>query len=365
MSHAAVIQLGERLDHASVQEVLQPLERALARRATPIVVDLGRVEAFDSTGLGAVLEGMRRARARGIEVKLRGLSPPMLELFSLVSVERLLAPPPPPPGLDPIARTGAMFEPLWHAAAGVGRVALETLHAIAVAPWRGRGHGLRLDRTAIEMDHAANGALAITALISFLLGLVLAMQAWVQLRVWGAEIYMADMVGVSVTSEIGPLMTAIILAARSGGSNAAQLGAMTIGEEIDALVQMGVHPIRFLVAPKVLALAFAAVALGCLFEATAICGGALFALGIAGIDPGAYLAQTQQAVHLGEFLVGMVKCLLFGASVGVIGCALGLRVAGGSAGVARATTNAVVVSIFVVIVMDAAFVTAQRLLPST
>ena len=156
-------------------------------------------------------------------------------------------------------------------------------------------------------------------------------------------------------------MTAIILAARSGSSNAAQLGSMVIGEEIDALTQMGVHPIRFLVVPKVLALASASVALGLLFDAVAICGGALFALAVGGIEPGAYLEQTQQAVHLGDYVVGKSKCLVFGACVGVVGCALGLRVQGGSEGVARATTNAVVVSIFMVIVIDAVFVTAQQL----
>ncbi|HLQ36306.1 MAG TPA: ABC transporter permease, partial [Planctomycetota bacterium] len=201
-------------------------------------------------------------------------------------------------------------------------------------------------------------------LISFLLGLILAMQAYVQLRVWGAEIYVADMVGVSVLTEIGPLMTAIVLAARSASSNAAQLGAMVVGEEIDALRQMGIHPVRFLVVPKVLACAFAAVALSVIFDVVAMAGGALFAWAVAGIEVGAYQEQTRQALHLADFLVASVKALSFGACVGVVGCALGMRVQGGSQGVGRVTTNAVVLSIFLIILIDAAFVTMQRMVLS-
>lgn len=362
MQESAIIEVEQRLDRDAVKPLLRDLDGALSG-ARAVVLDLGRVDAFDSAGLGAVVEGMRRARSRGREVRLRGLSDPMLEFFSLVSVERLLEPPPrPAKRLDPFSRVGAAFEPLWSAGVHVVQLAIQTARATLVEPFA--GHRLRLDRIAVELDHAGNGALPIVALISFLLGLVLAMQAYVQLRVWGAEIYMADMVGVSVVTEIGPLMTAILLAARSGGSNAAQLGSMSIGEELDALRQMGVRPVPYLVVPKVLALAITTVALGLLFDVVAICGGSLFAMVVAGIPAPAYLDQTQQAVMLGDFAVGKLKCLVFGACIGVIGCGLGLRVRAGADGVARATTNAVVVSIFVIIVLDAIFVTAQRLLLS-
>jgi phospholipid/cholesterol/gamma-HCH transport system permease protein len=172
------------------------------------------------------------------------------------------------------------------------------------------------------------------------------------------------MVGVAVVTEIGPLMTAIVLAARSGSSNAAQLGTMVVSEEIDALRQMGVHPLRFLVVPKVLALAFAAVALSLVFDVVAMCGGALFAYVAAGIELAAYQVQTRQALNLPDFLAATVKSGVFGSCVGVIGCALGLRVRGGSVGVGSATTNAVVFSVFLIILIDAAFVTLQRMVLS-
>ncbi len=358
----AVIDVAERLDRDGVRDVVRDLDRALRAQRSPVVLDLGRAEVFDSAGLAAVVDGIRRARRQGVEVKLRGLSDSMREFFSLVSVDRLIADREPPPREHAVTKVGAAVEPTWRTFADLAALGVQTARETILSPLRGRR--LRLDRAVLEVDHAANGGLPIVVLISFLLGLVLAMQAYVQLRIWGAEIYIADMVGVSVTSEIGPLMTAIILAARSGGSNAAQLGSMTIGEEVDALVQMGVHPIRFLVVPKVIALAFASVALGLVFDAVAICGGALFAFTVAEIEPGAYLEQTRTALQVDEFTVGKLKSLVFGAAVGIVSCGLGLKVRGGSEGVARATTNAVVLGIFLIIVIDAVFVSVQRMILS-
>lgn len=356
----ATIKAGRALDRGSVVELVQQLDREVRSRPGRVTLDLGDVEAFDSAGLGGVVEGMRAAGLHGVEVRLRGLSQPMLDFFSLVSVQRLLQPTAAAARPSAVEQLGAAVEPMLRGAAAVVRTARDSLRALLLDPLR--GHPVRLDRTVVEIDQCAAGALPIAALIAFLLGLILAMQAFVQLRIWGAEIYMADMVGVSVVSEIGPLMTAIILAARSGSSNAAQLGAMVVGEEIDALQQMGISPLRFLVLPKVLACAFSAVALGVIFDVVAICGGALFGWAVAGIDPGAYQEQTRQALQLSDFLVAMLKSVTFGASVGVVGCSLGLRVQGGSIGVGRATTNAVVLGIFLIIVTDAVFVTAQRML---
>jgi phospholipid/cholesterol/gamma-HCH transport system permease protein len=348
------------LDRSTVGRLVDDIERAVRGRPGRVTVDLGAVEAFDSTGLGGVVAGLRRAHAAGVELKLKGLSQPMLDFFSLVSVQRLVSPEPRASREDPVRRLGGWVEPMVDGALAVLRTGLAAAQELLLGPFRGRP--LRLDRTAIEVDHCAAGALPIVALIAFLLGLILAMQAWVQLRVWGAEIYMADMVGVSVLAEIGPLMTAIVLAARSGSRNAAQLGAMVVSEEIQALEQMGIRPLRFLVLPKVVACAFAAVALGIVFDVVAMCGGALFAWGVAAIEPDAFAEQLRQALTLSDFVVAQAKAATFGVAVGVVGCALGLRVQDGSEGVGRATTNSVVLGIFLVIVVDAVFVTCQRML---
>jgi len=358
----SVIRVGSKLDGVAAGGLVGTVTERLRGGPARLVLDLSAVQAFDSAGMGGVLEAMRRARARGSELRVKGASAAMLEFLSLVSVERLLAPGAPVAKEDPISRLGAFVMPAIAGAGAVAHMALATAGSLVTRPFRRRA--LRLDRICAEIETAALGALPIVSLIAFLLGLILAMQAWVQLRVWGAEIYMADMVGVSVVTEIGPLMTAIVLAARSGGSNAAQLGAMVVSEEIDALRQMGVHAVRFLVVPKVVALGFAALALGLLFDVIAMCGGALFALLKADVELAAYREQTRQALAVADLLIASGKSVAFGLTIGVVGCALGLRVRGGSVGVARATTNAVVASIFLISVLDALFVTVQRLVLS-
>ncbi len=356
----ATIALGKCLDRTTAAALLADLDREIRSKPTRLVLDLGEVGTFDSAGLSTVVEGMRRAREHGVEVRLRGLSQPMLDFFSLVSIDRLAGKPPPAAEKpNPVERLGALVEPKIDGLLGVLRTAGEVIEAVTVGPFRGQR--LRLDRTAMEIDQCAGGALPIILLIAFLLGLILAMQAWVQLRIFGCEIYVADMVGVSVMSEIGPLMTAIALAARSGSSNAAQLGSMVVGEEIDALKQMGIRPTGFLVVPKVLACAVSAIMLTVIFDVVGICGGALFAWGVADIEFLAFSAQLKQALHLSDFAFATFKSLSFGFIIGVVGCSLGLRVQGGSEGVGRATTNAVVVGIFLIIVVDAVFVTVQRL----
>jgi phospholipid/cholesterol/gamma-HCH transport system permease protein len=356
----ATIAVGNALDRLTAAKVMADLDREVRARPSRLTLDLGQVASFDSAGLSTIVEGMRKAKEHGVEVRLRGLSQPMLDFFSLLSIDRLAAAAPPrQKRLDFVRRLGAWVEPKVDRLIGVVRTSAEVGTAVVLGPFRGQR--LRFDRTAMEIDQCAGGALPIVVLIGFLLGLILAMQAYVQLRVFGCEIYVADMVGVAVMSEIGPLMTAIALAARSSSSNAAQIGAMVVGEEIDALKQMGIQPIGFLVVPKVVACAVSAVALTVVFDVVAMCGGALFAWGVADIEWLAFQAQLRQALQLSDFAVATAKSLAFGAIVGLVGCALGLRVTGGSEGVGRATTNSVVLSIFLIICTDAVFVTFQRL----
>lgn len=348
------------LDRSTVGRLCDELDRELRAKPDRLYLDLGAVESFDSAGLGGVVAGMRAASAAGVELKLKGLNRAMLDFFSLVSVQRLVQPPVSPARTDPVTWLGASVEPVLDGGLAVLRTAGATAHELLLGPFRKRP--LRLDRTAEEVDHCAAGALPIVALIAFLMGLILAMQAFVQLRVFGAEIVMADMVGVSILAEIGPLMTAIVLAARTGSRNAAQLGAMVVSEEIQALEQMGIRPLAYLVLPKVVACAFAALSLTVVFDVVGMCGGALFAWAVADLGFDEFAEELRGALSLHDFVVALLKSTTFGASIGVIGCALGLRVQDGSEGVGRATTNAVVVGIFLVIVVDAMFATCQHLL---
>lgn len=185
-----------------------------------------------------------------------------------------------------IERVGWRLEPMVEALRGVLAMAGETLVGILVWPLRRRRW--RMDRIAMELDGAFLGALPIVVLI-----------------------------GVSIVYEIGPLMTGIILAARSGSSNAAQLGSMVVSEELDALKQMGVQPLSYLVIPKILALAFTVLSLDLLFDCVAILGGAVFSYFVADIRSNAYLSRTSEALALTGFFVAAAKCTVFGWLAGV------------------------------------------------
>jgi phospholipid/cholesterol/gamma-HCH transport system permease protein len=173
-------------------------------------------------------------------------------------------------------------------------------------------------------------------------------------------LFVADAVALSVTSEIGPLMTAILVAARSGSAMTARLGTMVVNEEVDALQQMGIGKTEYLVLPNILGLAISLPLLSVVFAAVALAGGALFMALMTGIDPGIYAEQTRQALQVGDLLLALLKCTLFGILIGTVASTLGLGVSNGSIGVGRATTQTVVVSIFLVILVVALFVALQR-----
>jgi len=191
--------------------------------------------------------------------------------------------------------------------------------------------------------------------INFLVGLVTAFQAAIQLRQFGANIFVADLVGLSMTRELAPLMTAIIVAGRSGAAFSAELGTMRVSEEVDALRTLGFDPYQFLVFPRVLTLVVALPLLTILADAVGIAGGLLVAMLGLDITPNAYLIQTQKAVELWDVFSGCLKAAVFGLNIALIACQRGLSARGGADGVGRATTSAVVTSLFAIVVLDAIF----------
>ena len=205
------------------------------------------------------------------------------------------------------------------------------------------------------MERVGADGLPIVVLISALLGLILGFQAAVQLKQFGANIFVADLVGLSVTRELGPLMTAIIVAGRTGSAYAAELGTMKVSEEIDALRTLGFCPYRFLVFPRVIALV-AMVPLLTLFADFVALGGGMV-VGITGLDltPSAYLIQSQKAIELWDVFSGVFKSLFFGLAIALISCHRGLATEGGAEGVGRSTTSSVVTILFTLIIIDACF----------
>ena len=205
------------------------------------------------------------------------------------------------------------------------------------------------------MNYMGSQALGVVGLMSFLIGGVMALQGAAQLRQFGASIFIADLVGVSLTRELGPLITAIMVAGRSGSAVAAEIGTMVITEEIDALRTMGLNPTRFLIVPKTMSITVTQPLLTMFANVIAIFGGFLVAVFYLDIGPAAFFNRLREAVFLKDIITGLVKSVVFANIIVSIGALCGLRTGGGADAVGRSTTSSVVAGIFTVIVADAAF----------
>lgn len=231
----------------------------------------------------------------------------------------------------------------------VGSVYLAFLHVLR------HPKSLRWYDTLLAMQRIGVDALPIVGLISFLLGLIMAFMSSFQLQQFGANIYVADLVSLSMTRELGPIMTAILVAGRSGSSFAAELGTMKISEEVDALFTMGFDPTRFLVLPKIIAAMIMVPFLTLFSDIFAIMGGLIVGVFMLDLTANAYITQTINALSLFDVFLGFTKGGFFAALITWIGCFRGFRVRGGAAAVGQATTSAVVSSIFLIIVTDSIF----------
>jgi len=230
-----------------------------------------------------------------------------------------------------------------------GRAAYYTV----VAPFRGRP--LRLDRAVHQAMAVGVEALPILSLITFFIGVILALQGAYELRKFGALHYVASAVAISMTRELGPLMTAIVVIGRSGSAFAAEIGTMKVTEEIDALETMALNPIQFLVTPKFLAMVFMMPCLTIWADFMGILGGSLFGVTSAGFTFPGYINATLDALYLRDIVSGLIKSVMFGMTITAVGCYEGFSTGAGAEQVGRSTTSAVVVSIFLVIAVDLLF----------
>jgi phospholipid/cholesterol/gamma-HCH transport system permease protein len=217
---------------------------------------------------------------------------------------------------------------------------------------RGTARFRRVDFLQLLQECGAQ-ALPIVTLISFLVGVILAYVGSIQLRQFGAQVYVADLVGIAMTREMGAMMAGIIMAGRTGAAFAAQLGTMQVNEEIDALTTLGISPMEFLVLPRMLALA-AMMPLLCLYaDLMGILGGASVGVGLLDVGGVQYFARTSAAIGLNDMLAGLIKGTVFGVLVAIAGCLRGMECGRSSAAVGWAATSAVVTGIVSIIVSDA------------
>jgi len=318
--------------------------------------DLSGVEALDTAGALAVSDIEQRLHTLGLGVTIEGLRADLAVLFERV---RSLLPivagePPPARGLiNWIAQVGLVSITLFQDALAlidfIGAFFI-ALGRLAYKPQR-----IRINALVTHLEQAGLNAMPIVGLISFLVGVVIAFQGADQLRRFGAEILTIDMVGISILREMGILLTAIVVAGRSGSAFTAQIGTMQINEEVDALRTIGLDPMEVLVLPRVLALVLALPLLTFFADLMGILGGGVMCTGILNISLGQYFELMQSAVTLDTFMVGMAKAPVFALLIAIVGCFEGMRVRGSAESVGRLTTRAVVEGIFLVIVFDALF----------
>lgn len=202
------------------------------------------------------------------------------------------------------------------------------------------------------LSRAGADGIPIVAVLNFLVGFVMAYQSSYQLQLYGANIYVADVVGISVTRELGPLMTAIIMAGRSGAAFAAELGTMRVSEEIDAMRTLGIAPVPYLVVPRILALAIAAPMLTMLGDVIGVIGGLVVGAASLDITPRGFIVELQAIVVPSDVWTGLVKSIAFGAAIAFIGCQQGLATRGAASGVGRGTTRTVVACLFTIVIID-------------
>jgi phospholipid/cholesterol/gamma-HCH transport system permease protein len=334
---------------ASVGVVLDRIDSASVDN---VVLEGGAVSEWDSSLLSFVRTLEQQLEAREIQVDLAGLPEGVQGLLALADAvparEDAARSTRRPPVLERIG-----IRTLTRLAAA--RDMLDFLGKASLAFFRlVRGRARFRGRDFAQAVHDCGpGALPIVSLISVLVGLILAYVGAIQLEMFGAEIYVADLVGLGMAREMGAMMSAVIMAGRTGAAFAAELGTMEVNEEIDALTTLGIPPMEFLVLPRLLALMLM-MPLLCLYaNLMGIAGGAVVGVAVLDISPAAYFLQTREAVPLVHFSVGLVKSIVFGGIVALSGCLRGMQCGRSSSAVGDAATSAVVTAIVFIIVSDA------------
>jgi phospholipid/cholesterol/gamma-HCH transport system permease protein len=349
------IELGGTLRLADAAPIWRQLARLAAKPGRHLDLDLRRAELVDGAVMALLVDVRAQLLAVGATSEI--VNAPA-HIAPLVELYRGAEPPPPvvePPHRSPIAQVGELAERATRRARELVTFAGE-LVASLVGDLR-HVHWRSLPGLA---ERAGTDGIPIVALLDFLVGFVIAYQSMRQLKTYGANIYIADLVGVSVTRELAPLMTAIIVAGRSGAAFAAEIGTMRVSEEIDALRTMGFSPTSYLAVPRILALALVAPVLTLVGDVVGVTGGLVVGVTSLGLTAHGYMAELRDIVVFSDVWTGLVKSVAFGIAIAFIGCRHGLSARGAASGVGRSTTATVVSCLFAIVVIDTLFTVIFR-----
>lgn len=327
-------------------------ESAGARR---VVLDLGRVARLDTAGAWLIDRARQTLDAKGVDAKIESIRPEY-EILLREARYRAFAVREPPSGSYIIRLFADIGESVVSAGSDLYRGVVflgEVVAAIGKSlanPSHFRGTSL-----IVQMESIALRGTPIIALINFLAGAIIAQQGIFQLRRFGATIFVVDLIGILVLRELGVLLTAIMIAGRSGSAITAELGSMKLHEEIDALTVMGLRPVDILIVPRVLALIISLPLLTFIADMAGIFGGLLVSWAYDGITPARFLTFLQEAIGLHTFFSGLIKAPFMALIIGLISCVEGLAVGGSAESLGRQVTASVVKSIFMVVVVDGLF----------
>ena len=349
------LSLEGRIEIANLHLFLSDAD-GLIRKMSPGVlrVDLSRVEYLDSAGALGLLQLEDGAKARSISLEFVNMTEEAKRIMGLINRETLAVKPlVSEKRSNVIDQIGDGSLRIFNDFVSVMTFLGDLLTALVRSFFHPQA--VRWEDVFFYMKRAGVEGLPIVGLISFLLGLIIAFMSSLQLKQFGANIYVASLVGVAMVSELGPIMTAIIVAGRSGSAFAAEIGTMKVNEEVDALVTMGFDPAHFLAVPKVLA-AMVAVPILTLYSDFFGIGGGLV-VGVLGLDLTVYtyIQETMKVISVISIFKSLVKSVVFAVLIAGIGCQRGFQVRGGAEAVGSATTSAVVAGIFLIVVTDSAF----------
>lgn len=350
--------LGGDWRHAAISgvcgELLEIQKNLTGKR---LEIDLSELGHFDTAGAWLVRKTILAAIAQGAEVELLGASDQARELIDAL-----------PDPAEQIAGKQASMLPLFERLfAPTGKAMYELyddfIASLYILGSAVRGAQLKLNRSAgispaaivTQIDHMGVRAVPIIMLMSFLIGAIIAQQGAFQLRYFGAEVFVVDLVGILQLREIGVLLTAIMIAGRSGSAITAEIGSMKMREEIDALKVMGLNPVGVLVFPRLVALTVVLPLLTVVANFAALAGAAAVSWSYSGITPDVFVTRLREAIDMSTVTSGMIKAPFMALIIGIVASVEGMKVGGSAESLGRRVTASVVKSIFVVILVDGLF----------
>ena len=337
-----------------IAELENTLENLTWPEQKTLQFDVAGIAEMDTAGAWLLQRTINKLEANGYTIVLQGQQQEHEVLFNVIkTAEQQMEPAATHRQLNIAGKIGQLAWPhiqqLLGMLAFLGEVSIVALRSVR-QPSR-----IRWKSILYNLEGAGFNALPIVGLLGFLMGVVISYQGAGQLQRYGANIFIVDLVGLSMLRELAPLMTAIIVAGRSGSAFAAQIGTMKVTEEIDALRTIGISPVELLVLPKILALVIALPLLSVFADVMGVLGGMVMAKSQLDVNYADFMDRFGDAVNLSALMVGLGKAPVFAAIIVLVGCFQGLQVGNGSDSVGSQTTVSVVQSIFLIIVADALF----------